>query len=201
MPDEQSEVAPFNKYGQSKYEAERLLNEWACEDNGRNLVIIRSAVIFGQANRGNVYNLLLQIYKKRFVMVGSGRNKKSMGYVGNIVKFLMFCLDTGPGVHLFNYSDKPDLSTSELVGIARNAFGRNGDRMLRIPYSIGLLAGLAFDLLANVGGKAFPVSAVRIRKFCAETTISADRLLRTGFKPPYSLRQALERTIKDEFLV
>ena len=105
------------------------------------------------------------------------------------------------GIRLFNYADKPDLTTNELIKIAKNAIGKNGNSGLRIPYSIGLLGGIAFDLLAGITGKSFPISSIRIKKFCADTTISTNRLLETGFKPPYTLKQALEQTIKTEFSV
>ncbi len=198
-PDEDSQVAPFNEYGKSKYAAEQVFTEWASEDASRSLTIVRPCVIFGEDNRGNVYNLLSQICKKKFIMVGSGQNKKSIGYVGNIIEFLIFTLNFGPGFKLFNYADKPDLTTNELLGIAKNAFERNDDSELRIPYCIGLLGGLAFDLLANISGKSFSISSIRIKKFCADTTISTSRLLETGFKPPYTLKQALEQNIKAEF--
>lgn len=200
-PDEDSHVAPFNEYGKSKYAAEQVFTEWASEDASRSLTIVRPCVIFGENNRGNVYNLLSQICKKKFIMIGAGGNKKSMGYVGNIVEFLTFSLDFGPGFILFNYADKPDLTTNELIGIAKNAFGINGDSELRIPYAIGLLGGLVFDLLANIRGRSFPISSIRIKKFCADTTISTNHLSETGFKPPYTLKQALEQTIKAEFSV
>jgi len=200
-PDEESEVAPYNAYGRSKYAAEQVFAEWASEDNCRSLTTVRPCVIFGEDNRGNVYNLLSQICRKRFIMVGSGCNKKSMGYVGNIVEFLMFCLDFSPGFRLFNYADKPDLTMNELVRITRDTFGINGNSRLRIPYGVGLMAGYVLDLLALACRTNFPISAIRIKKFCADTTISADRLLKTGFTPPYSLRQTLEQTIKSDFLI
>jgi nucleoside-diphosphate-sugar epimerase len=198
-PDEDSQAAPFNEYGKSKYVAEQIFVEWASKDNSCSLTTVRPCVIFGETNRGNVYNLLRQLYKNRFIMIGNGRNKKSIGYVGNISVFLRFCLNFTAGLHLFNYADKPDLTTIELVGIAREALGKNGNQKLRIPYSIGLLGGIAFDLFTNISGKSFPISSIRIKKFCADTTISTNRLLKTGFKPPYTLKQAFERTIKAEF--
>ena len=199
MPDESTQAVPFNKYGESKYAAEQVFAGWSAADNSRTVVTIRSCAIFGEGNRGNVYNLLSQIYKRQFIMVGAGNNKKSIGYVGNIAKFLMFCLDLSAGYHLFNYADKPDLTTAELVNIAENAFGKNGNNKFRIPYRAGLLAGYTFDLLAGVTGKKFPISALRIKKFCADTTVSVEHLSKTAFRPPYSLKEALEETIKAEF--
>jgi len=198
-PDEETATAPFNTYGQSKYAAEQIFTKWANEDKSRSLVTIRPCVIFGENNKGNVYNLLSQIYRKRFIMVGSGKNKKSIAYVGNFAKFLAFCLEFGAGEHLFNYADKPDMSIGELVETARSTLGRNGKIHLRIPYSVGLLAGAGFDMLSYISRKTFPISCIRIKKFCANTTISTGRLSQTDFKPTYTLRQALERTITAEF--
>jgi nucleoside-diphosphate-sugar epimerase len=198
-PDENSRTAPFNKYGESKYAAEQIFTKWASEDKQRSLVTIRPCVIFGEDNRGNVYNLLSQIYKRRFIMVGNGKNRKSLGYVENISGFLRFCLDFPAGIHLFNYADKPDLTTTELVGIARKVLGKNLNQKIRIPYSIGLLGGIAFGLFTKISGKTYPISYIRIKKFCADTTVSTNRLLKTSFKPPYTLKQALEQTIKAEF--
>jgi nucleoside-diphosphate-sugar epimerase len=48
-------------------------------------------------------------------------------------------------------------------------------------------------------GKKFPVSAVRIQKFCADTTIDSSAAMSSGFKPPYSLEEGLKRMIKHEF--
>jgi len=200
MPDEESEVAPFNKYGQSKLEAEKVFKEWALGDNDRSLIIIRPVVIFGEENRGNVYNLLLQIYTSRFVKVSPGHNKKSMGYVGNIASFLSFCLNLDKGFYIFNYADKPDITMAELVKITKTVLRKKANNRFYIPYPIALVGGYIFDLLAHISGKNFPISAIRIKKFCADTAVSANRLLETGFKPPYSVRQALERTIKTEFM-
>ena len=59
----------------------------------RSLVIIRPTVIFGEGNRGNVYNLFRQIADRRFLMFGDGENKKSMAYVGNVAEFICHLLE------------------------------------------------------------------------------------------------------------
>ncbi len=159
---------------------------------------MRACVVFGEGNRGNVYNLLRQIQRRRFVMVGRGRNRKSMAYVGNLTRFLARCLAAPPGVHLYNYADKPDLSTAELVKVASRALGREAGQM-RLPYLVGLAGGFAYDALARLTGRDYPLSSARIRKFCAETTVSTRRLEETGFVRPYALTEALVQTIRHEF--
>lgn len=53
------------------------------------LVILRPIVVFGEGNRGNVDNLLNQIKLGAFAMIGNGKNKKSMAYVGNLAVLLV----------------------------------------------------------------------------------------------------------------
>ena len=193
------EPAPFNAYGRSKLRAEHVHRQWQAEaPERRSLVIVRPAVVFGEGNRGNVYELLRGIIVRRFVMVGSGQNRKSMAYVGNVSAFLVHVLGLGTGAHLFNYVDKPDLSMQELVEIMLGALGRPPIVRARIPYVIGYFAGIACDLAAAVTGRKLPISATRIRKFCSTTTFSAGRVQATGFRPPIRLREGLVKTIGHE---
>ena len=90
-PEEKHPVDPFNHYGKSKWEAEKVLKAWYDKDpEGKSVTIIRPTVIFGEKNRGNVYNLLKQIASGKFLMIGKGQNRKSMAYVGNVVAFIKY---------------------------------------------------------------------------------------------------------------
>lgn len=78
-PDESHEKDPFNHYGKSKWQAEQVLQKWHESHPDWNINILRPTVIFGERNRGNVYNLLKQISGGKFLMVGKGNNKKING--------------------------------------------------------------------------------------------------------------------------
>jgi nucleoside-diphosphate-sugar epimerase len=197
---EESPLQPFNDYSRSKCQSEIVFDNWSGSNHTKCLVTVRPAVIFGEKNRGNVYNLLSHIASRRFVMIGDGKNRKSMGYVQNISKFLSSLSRASSGRQVYNYADKPDLSVEELVRIAMAALGKEYKTLVRIPCAIGLLAGYAFDLGSRITGKAFPVSSVRLRKFCSNTQVSAERLRKTGFTAPYSLKEGLNRMIAAEFL-
>lgn len=198
--DESGAIRPFNDYGRTKHAAEEIFRAWQAEAPGeRALVILRPTVVFGEQNRGNVYNLLRQIASGRFVMVGDGENRKSMAYVENVAALLERALDFGPGVHLYNYVDKPDFTMNELVRTVKRMLGGSGEIGPRVPYALGYLVGLGFDGLAAVSGRRFPLSAIRVRKFCSNS-VYGTALDRTGFAPPVPLREALERTVRHEFL-
>lgn len=197
--DEDGPFEPFNPYGQTKLEAEGIYRAWAGEDPTRSLVIIRPTVVFGEGNRGNVYNLLRQIASGRFMMVGPGTNKKSMAYVGNVAEALIHSLTLGSGVHIFNYTDGPDMDMNELVALVYRNLDRPLSGQMRIPLPLAMAGGHALDALARITGKTFPISAIRIQKFCENTRFIADRIRFSGFTPSVPLAEGLGRTIQMEF--
>lgn len=153
---EKSTTEPLNDYGRSKLESEKVFVGWVEKSERNFLVIVRPTVIFGEDNRGNMYNLIEQINTNRFVMIGAGKNSKSIGYVENIVDFLKgLLIDCRAGKYIYNYADKPDLSMNELVGIISQKLGREKSFRIRIPYSIGYLGGVFFDLLSIITKKKF----------------------------------------------
>ncbi|MBU3546749.1 NAD(P)-dependent oxidoreductase [Polynucleobacter sp. MWH-Jannik1A5] len=197
---ESAVIAPFNDYGRTKWEAEKIYKDWQAEDPvRRTLVIIRPTVVFGEGNRGNVFNLLRQIASGKFLMVGSGLNRKSMAYVENVAAFLEYSLEFKPGVHIFNYIDKPDFTMNALVAHVNKLLNRSADVKFRLPSSIGLLIGSCFDLIARITDKKYPISAIRVKKFCANSVYES-AVDSTGFIPPVPLIEAIEKTVRFEFM-
>jgi len=196
--DEDGPFAPFNEYGKTKLQAEGVYRAWADEDPSRSLVIVRPTAVFGEGNRGNVYNLFSQIAAGRFRMVGNGNNKKSIAYVGNIGQFLFHVLTLGPGTHIFNYVDGPDMDTRALVEFARSSLGLGGPAM-RVPKTAAMVCAGILDGIGRVTGRTFPLSAIRVHKFCENTQFLAERVAQSGFVPPFTLREGLDRTIRFEF--
>ena len=197
--DETGEINYFNDYGRTKWEAEKVYSKWVERDSERSLTIIRPTVVFGERNRGNVYNLLKQIASGRFLMVGNGKNVKSMAYVENVAGFLQYSINFGKGKRIFNYIDKPDFDMNTLVSGIDNALGRNKKRF-HWPYWIGYAGGLTFDLLAFIIRKKLPISSIRIKKFCSDTMFNAENIKNTDYKPVVTLDEGLKKTIDFEFI-
>lgn len=199
-PNEEHPADPFNHYGKSKWQAEQVLQNWHKSHPDWNINILRPTVIFGERNRGNVYNLLKQISSGKFLMVGKGENKKSMAYVGNIVAFIKFLIDNkSDGYNVFNYIDKPDFTTNELVAHVSKVLNKHIPST-HFPYWLGMLGGKCFDLLAWATGKKLTISSVRVKKFCATTQFDATKAHASGFKAPFSLGDGLARTLTFEFV-
>lgn len=196
--DESAELKPFNEYGYTKQQAEIVYKSWQSNSTDKSLVIIRPTVVFGEGSRGNVYNLLNQIIKNHFIMVGNGKNIKSMVYVENIAALLKYALVFGPGYYLFNAVDKPDFNMNSLVSLIKKEIGGKRNN-LRIPYTIGYVGGVFFDLLSRLTNYRFSVSAIRIKKFCSNTQFTSSFLRGVAFMPPYTLEEGIKSTIKYEF--
>lgn len=170
-PDESFPADPFNHYGKSKWNAEQLLQEWYKKHEDWNINIIRPTVIFGEGNRGNVYNLLNQIANGKFMMIGKGNNQKSMSYIRNVIAFIKFLIEEKKsGYNIYNYVDKPDFTTNDLVHHTSEILNKNIPTT-HIPYWIGMLGGYGFDILAWLSRKKLNISSVRVKKFCAVTNM------------------------------
>lgn len=198
MPTEDSEPNTFNDYGESKLQAEHNLKAWTEESSENIATLVRPVVVFGEGNRGNVYTLLNQITSKKFIMIGKGHNRKSMAYVGNVAEFLTFCLSEKESFKIYNYADKPDNQIKDLLMAIYKHLGWKKPA-LYLPYSLGLMAGYTFDLLTKITGKNFPISSVRVKKFCADTTCEAERYRQTGFEPKYTIADGVQRMIDHDF--
>lgn len=197
--DESGLIAPFNEYGRTKWEAEEVYKKWQAEKpSERALLIIRPTVVFGEGNRGNVFNLLKKISYKSFIMIGNGRNRKSIAYVENIAAFLEYGMDFNPGIHIYNYVDKPDMTMNDLVHRVSNFLEKKHRTNFRMPFNLALIIAYGFDLVAKATGRKFSISVIRVKKFCSDSLYQS-AVSKTGFIAPVPILKALERVIRFEF--
>lgn len=197
--DENGDIKPFNEYGRTKFDAEEKLRFWEMnEDNS--LIIVRPTVIFGEGNRGNVFNLFNQIASNRFLMVGNGNNKKSIAYIKNFVDFLVACIECQQKYGLYNYVDTPDITMKELVSQVRYKLKNKNGVGFRLPYFLGIIIGYVADTVSKISGKNFPVSSIRVKKFTSSTEFKSAKYKLQGFSPSYELTEAIDRTLQNEFI-
>jgi nucleoside-diphosphate-sugar epimerase len=198
--DENGEPNYFNDYGRTKYLAEQEYKKWFNEDpKNRTLTIIRPTVIFGEANRGNVYNLFNQIASKKFVMIGKGKNIKSMAYIENVVAFIDYCLKYNDGMHIHNYIDKPDMDMRELVSTVRKELFKKSNTGITIPIYLGFLIGHFFDFIAKIFKLDIPISYIRVKKFISSSQFRSS-VKGTTFQAPVSLKDGIIKTLRYEFI-
>ena len=197
--DEFGTIQPYNEYGRTKFEAEEIFRKWN-EARENSLIIIRPTVIFGEGNRGNVFNLFNHIASGNFVMVGDGKNKKSMAYIGNVVSFLDACISAKIKQGLFNYVDTPNLTMKELVLHVK--YKLNGAKKIgfRLPFSVGMLLGHVADIIAWLTRRKFAISALRVKKFCSSSEFKSSKENLNDFRAPFTLQMGIQRTLDSEFI-
>ena len=199
--DETGQINYFNDYGRTKWDAEKVYRCWQQRDQeNRCLTIVRPTVVFGERNRGNVYNLLKQIAGGFFPMIGNGKNVKSMAYVENVAAFIQGRTVNGPGIHLYNYIDKPDFDMNHLVVEVKKALGKKPVTGIHWPVFIGHIGGFFFDVLSVLIRRKLPISSIRIKKFFSDTKFDSVNIQKTGFKAPVSIKEGIKNTLRFEFL-
>ena len=196
---EEAEINPFNEYGRTKYAAEEKLRAWQLGTDS-SLIIVRPAVIFGEGNRGNVYNLFNKIASGRFLMIGKGENKKSMAYIGNVVAFIEACISTEQKYGLYNYVDTPDLTMNELVSQVQSKLNGKHGVGLRLPYWFGMILGYTSDVIMKISGTTLPVSSIRVKKFTSSSEFRSSKGNLDGFLPSIPLVLGIDRTLQSEFI-
>lgn len=190
--DEETTPRPANSYGETKLGAEKLLREW-CQGDRRGLVV-RPAVIHGTRNYANMFRLMTQIDKGRFVRVGAGDNVKSIGYVENLVDAVLFLMERmTPGVSVFNFADEPQLTSRQIVDTLAAGLDRPLPK-LTIPKPVAVGITFPLDIFSRLTGINLPITAHRIHKLTSASRYPADKLLREGFEPRYTSQDGLRKS-------
>lgn len=194
--DESATPSPENFYGASKLAGEGVFRAWAGRGGGRSALVIRPTITFGPGNVANMYSLIRQIASGRFFVAGHPTNVKSLSYVENLVDATMHLWPRHTdGFHLYNFVEKPDLTSLEIAQTIASALGRSSPGPT-LPLWLVLLMAKPFDLVTTLTGKDLGVSSMRVRKlFVWETKFEAEKLRQTGFASPVPLREGLRRMV------
>ncbi len=102
-------------------------------------------------------------------------------------------------MHVCNFIDKPDFTMNSLIAKVNLILQRPEATRFRLPYLPELLIGKGFDLLAKLTGKRFAISSIRVKKFRANSVHNFTKD-KTGFVSPVPLAEALECTIRYQFI-
>ena len=146
---ENTEPAPSNFYGDSKWKAEQELQKLA--DEHFHIAFVRSPMVYGPESKGN-FPMLLK-FARRLPVFPKVQNQRSMIYIGNLTEFLRLLAESGLG-GIFLPQNASYISTAELVEMIGEAQGRRIHclRILNLPV---LLAGVIPGKVGKMVNKAF----------------------------------------------
>ena len=163
-----TEPAPANFYGDSKWQAEKRLGELACEEmpegaGAFHVAIVRPPMVYGKGSKGN-FPLLVKLAEKMPVFPDV-KNERSMIYIDNLAEFLRLLIDGGQG-GIYLPQNAEYVTTAEMVKAIGEAMGKE-IRLLKllnpfvklasgIPGKIGGMANKAFGSLTIEKGNDIP---------------------------------------------
>ncbi len=113
-------LTPFNAYGKSKLQAERLIQ--SLEDESFKVSILRPPIVYGKGCKGN-YNALRK-FALKLPFFPDFKSNRSMVYIGNLCSFMKKAIDEKlSGV--FCVQDGAYVNTSQMVKKVANANGKD----------------------------------------------------------------------------
>jgi nucleoside-diphosphate-sugar epimerase len=170
---EQANPNPRTPYGISKLEAEKYLLSKELPSDKR-LYIFRPAMIHGPGNKGNL-NLLYSVLKSGIPYpLGAYNNKRSFTSIQNLIFIVQSFLQTDITSGIYNVCDDEALSTTEIVTLIHQSFGRS-EKIWNIPkFLINALAKTG-DLLH------LPFNSERLQKL-TETYVVSNAKVKLALK-------------------
>ena len=193
---EDSPLAPGNIYERTKVSAELLVRDFA-EHCGVPSVIVRPADVYGPRDQ-RLLKLFKGVAGGRFPLFGSGKGRRHMVYVDDVVSaFFKACeRDEAVGEGFIVAGPSP-CTLRELLGEITHATGsrRYGVRLPLAPM-LGLAAAVE-DVSAALGIDP-PIYRRRMDFFHSDSEFDTSRARRVlDWEPKVDLREGIRRTLED----
>ena len=173
--------APEDEYGRSKLAAERLLVDYPKLET----VIVRIPIVYGKKAKGNFRSLVKLVESGIPLPVLAIQNKRSYLGVDNLCDFLAQCVEMEDlHGHTFHIADGPPVSLAGLIRSIYAALEQNR-RSFWIPKVLTVAMGNLF------------LGRTRASKLFGDLELDTTQTtLRTGWYPPYSMQQGLEKMLR-----
>lgn len=181
-------IAPQTNYARSKLMAE---GEVVNILGGRvPYLIFRPVMMYGPGDRGNMGRMIQAIKHRRFIIPGSGKNKKSALFVEDFARIIAASLeDDSLYNETFIVSNKNVISLRRMCDIICQKVAE-GWRVPSIPRRLLVIAGYVGDYV-----KIVPVDSATVKKLTSDSDYSEYSIIqkRLGINEEASLEQALEK--------
>lgn len=193
--DETTPCHPTNIYEQTKLAGEQAVLAYA-QETGFPVVVIRPAWVYGP-RCPRTAKLLRTIKKGRFILFGDGQTLRHPVYIEDALAGLEAAAAHGvPGELYFIAGEKP-VTIKELLVAAAQVQGVKPP-WLRLPLTLGLLAGAALEIAYKPSGKQPPISRRTLDFFCKNNAYDIGKARRDlGFNPQVDLHQGLAKTARE----
>ncbi|MBO5372848.1 MAG: NAD-dependent epimerase/dehydratase family protein [Lachnospiraceae bacterium] len=145
-------ATPANFYGDSKWQADKKLQELSAEAIGNlKIAIVRLPMIYGKGSKGN-YPLLAK-FARKLPFFPRVDNERSMLYIENLCEFFRQLIENGDG-GIFYPQNAEYTNTSDMVSVIAECAGKN-IRISTLWTPLVWLAGKMPGKIGKLANKAF----------------------------------------------
>jgi len=191
--DETAPIAPEDYYQYTKYEGERVVQEFV--HRGQGAVILRPAAIYGPGDPERFLMLFKRVQTGRFPMFGDGRAHYHPLYIDNLIDaFLLAGQGDRRRGEAYLIADEHYYTLNDLVSAIGDALG-TAVRIRHYPFRPLWLAALACEMLFKPLPLEPPLFRRRVDWFRQNRAFDIRRArLELGYRPKVDLHEGLRAT-------
>lgn len=178
-PESYGPLQPISTYGASKLACEALIASYASTFNHRGLILRLANIIGPRANHGVIVDFIRKISEnsKQLEILGDGTQNKSYLHVNDCVEAIVSLTSLFRSkeavVDVFNVGSKDQIAVKEIARIVARKMDKPN---IKYAFTGGI-----------DGGRGWKGDVKHMN-------LSIDKLLKTGWKPRYNSREAVELT-------
>ena len=198
--DEDSPYHPYMGYGRSKWLMELALRKEIAAGGPTQIVILRAPWFYGPNQPPRQTQFFRLIKDGKFPMIGSGVNRRSMGYTDNLAQgVLLAAAHPAAAGQIFWIADETPYTMNEIIAtvraVLREDFGfAVKDKAPRAPGFVSDIATLVDATLQGVGVYQQQIHVLsEMNKTIACDIAKAKRVL--GYAPHVALREGMRRSV------
>ncbi|HEX5947554.1 MAG TPA: NAD(P)-dependent oxidoreductase [Acidimicrobiales bacterium] len=197
---EDSPYNPYLGYGQSKYEAEQLVQK-AYERGDLATVMIRAPWFYGPYQPSRQSQFFRTIRRGRFPLVGDGTQRRSMAYTDNLVQGLLRAevADKAPGNAYWVADEKPyelrEILATVRRALAAEGLATSGPERVSLPRIASRFAEKADEVLQGRGRYVQPLHVLGELNHTIACDITRARE-ELGYAPTVALEEGMRASIR-----
>ena len=193
--DETASPAPQTPYGRSKWEAERLVAEYA-RKVGIKAVSLRLPLVYGPTNKGNLYRMIAAIDRGKFPPLPQLSTRRSMLDAKNFVRAVQAWLERGHFLQpAYIVTDAQPYSTTAIYEQICLGLGKPVPTW-RVPLGILKMIAAAGDTVQAITKQETPITSATLNKLVGSACYSPQAFIReTGYRPEHSFNDAVPELI------
>ncbi len=194
--DETFYPSPSTPYGTSKLEAEKLVSEYG-RKYGFKTTSIRLPLVYGPGNKGNMFRIIKAIDKGRFIMVGRGKNCRSMVHVHNVVDAAVkIAGNEKADGKVYIVTDGVDYPVKQLYETIARGLSKKVSSIF-FPMSFARPLALAGNLGSAIIRRTLPFNTDVLNKLTESLVFSSRKIQEEiGFTPKYNLFNTIHKTVE-----